>query len=162
MTGPKIRASEVTDETLFLNRREVLRLGAIAAIGATLAGCPAADEAGAAAGPASAGNVGDLRLLEGVKPAAAEFRVEGPTTDRKDATRYNNFYEFGTNKTDPAENAHSLRPSPWSVLIDGEVDKPGRVPVEDILAAAPLEERIYRFRCVEAWSMVIPWVGIPL
>ncbi|MFO0688534.1 MAG: protein-methionine-sulfoxide reductase catalytic subunit MsrP [Myxococcota bacterium] len=162
MKGPKIRASEVTDEALFLNRREVLRLGAVAAIGAALAGCPAADEADAAAGAAGATPPGDLPRLEGVKPAEAKFRVDGPTTDPKDATRYNNFYEFGTDKTDPAENAHTLRPSPWSVLVDGEVDKPGRVPLETLLAAAPLEERIYRFRCVEAWSMVVPWVGIPL
>src|SRR5690606_11229928 len=88
--------------------------------------------------------------------------VDAPPTDWEDATRYNNFYEFGTDKTDPAEHAHRLRTTPWSVLIDGEVEKPGRVPLEHVLAAAPLEERIYRFRCVEAWSMVVPWVGIPL
>ena len=158
MAGSKIPESQVTDEGVFLNRREVLRLGALTTIAAVLAGCPAADEAGAASEQATA----PLAKLEGVPPAAAAYRVDAPTTDYKDATGYNNFYEFGSDKTDPAANAHALRPSPWSVTIDGEVDKPGRVPVEDILAAAPLEERIYRLRCVEGWSMVVPWVGIPL
>jgi sulfoxide reductase catalytic subunit YedY len=158
MGRTRISESQVTDEALFLNRREVLRLGAVAAIGAALAGCPAADEADAAAESATA----RPPELPDFRPATAAHRVDAPLTDYQDATRYNNFYEFGTDKTDPAENAHTLRPSPWSVLIDGEVEKPGRVPLEDILAAAPLEERIYRFRCVEAWSMVVPWVGIPL
>ncbi len=158
MAVSKIPESQVTDEAIFLNRREVLRLGALTTIAAALAGCPAADEAGAA----SEVPVAPLAKLEGVPPAAAAYRVDAKPTDYEDATRYNNFYEFGTDKTDPSENAHTLRASPWSVLIDGEVDKSGRVPLEDILAAAPLEERIYRLRCVEAWSMVIPWVGIPL
>ncbi len=158
MAGSKIPESQVTDEGIFLNRREVLRLGALTTITAALAGCPAADEAGAA----SQGPAAPLAKLDGVPPAAAAYRVDAPTTDYKDATGYNNFYEFGSDKTDPAANAHVLRPSPWSVMIDGEVDKPGRVPVEDILATAPLEERIYRLRCVEGWSMVVPWVGIPL
>ncbi len=158
MAGSKIPESQVTDEGIFLNRREVLRLGALTTITAALAGCPAADEAGAA----SQGPAAPLAKLDGVPPAAAAYRVDAPTTDYKDATGYNNFYEFGSDKTDPATNAHVLRPSPWSVMIDGEVDKPGRVPVEDILATAPLEERIYRLRCVEGWSMVVPWVGIPL
>ncbi len=158
MGEAKIPESQVTDEALFVNRREVLRLGAVAALGAALAGCPAADEADASA------EVGAARPpeLTDVRPAADAYRVDAPVTDYQDATRYNNFYEFGSDKTDPAENAHTLRPSPWSVLIDGEVAKPGRVPLEDILATAALEERIYRLRCVEAWSMVVPWVGIPL
>ncbi len=158
MAGSKIPESQVTDEGIFLNRREVLRLGALTTITAALAGCPAADEAGAA----SQGPAAPLAKLDGVPPAAAAYRVDAPTTDYKDATSSHNFYEFGSDKTDPAANAHVLRPSPWSVMIDGEVDKPGRVPVEDILAAAPLEERVYRLRCVEGWSMVVPWVGIPL
>jgi len=158
MSTAKISESQVTDEALFVNRREVLRLSAVAVLGAALAGCPAADEADASA------ESGAIRPpeLKDVRPAVDPYRVEAPVTDYQDATRYNNFYEFGSDKTDPAENAHTLRPAPWSVLIDGEVAKPGRVPLEDILAAAPLEERIYRLRCVEAWSMVVPWVGIPL
>jgi sulfoxide reductase catalytic subunit YedY len=77
-------------------------------------------------------------------------------------TGYNNFYEFGTGKGDPAEHAHRLRPRPWSVVVDGECEKPGRLALEDLLRPHPLEERIYRLRCVEAWSMVIPWIGFPL
>jgi methionine sulfoxide reductase catalytic subunit len=155
----KIRESEVTDESLFLNRREVLRLGASAAIAATLAACPSADEAGAASGD----DTPSTAKLLGVREAPPQFRVDDEeTTSYKDATSYNNFYEFGTGKRDPAANAHTLRPEPWSVVIDGEVGKPGRVPLETLLSKHTLEERIYRLRCVEAWSMVVPWIGIPL
>ena len=154
----RIRESEITDESLFLSRRDVLRLGATAALGATLAGCPSAGEAGAAASDAGS----KTQLLRGVREAPPRFRVDEEATTYEDATSYNNFYEFGTGKKDPAANAHTLRTEPWSVVIDGEVGKPGRVPLESLLAKHTLEERIYRLRCVEAWSMVIPWVGIPL
>jgi sulfoxide reductase catalytic subunit YedY len=83
-------------------------------------------------------------------------------TSFKDATRYNNFYEFGTGKEDPARTADSLVTDPWSVSVEGECDRPGKIGIEDIIKRHPLEERIYRLRCVEAWSMVIPWVGFPL
>ncbi|MBC8188759.1 MAG: protein-methionine-sulfoxide reductase catalytic subunit MsrP [Proteobacteria bacterium] len=159
MNFPKTRESEVTDETSFLNRRELLRLGATAAVGASLAGCPAAEQAEAkspAPGPAM------LRKLENVKPAPPAYRADEEVSRESDATGYNNFYEFGTDKKDPSRNAHTLRTEPWSIVIDGEVGKPGSVPLETILAGAQLEERIYRFRCVEAWSMVVPWIGISL
>jgi len=154
----KIRESEVTDETLFMNRREVIRMGATAAIGATLGGSLAATEADAAK-PADGSK---LAPLKGVRKASPQFRVEDEATSFDDATSYNNFYEFGTGKRDPAKNAHMLRPDPWSVVIDGEVAKPGSVPLETLLGRHTLEERIYRLRCVEAWSMVVPWIGIPL
>jgi sulfoxide reductase catalytic subunit YedY len=83
-------------------------------------------------------------------------------TPFKDATHYNNFYEFGTDKGDPAANAGSLKTEPWTVVVDGEVGKPGRYALEDFMKPYQLEERIYRLRCVEAWSMVIPWIGFPL
>jgi sulfoxide reductase catalytic subunit YedY len=159
MNFPKTRESEVTDETSFLNRRELLRLGATAAVGASLAGCPAAEQAEAkspAPGPPM------LRKLENVKPAPPAYRADEEVSRESDATGYNNFYEFGTDKKDPSRNAHTLRTEPWSIVIDGEVGKPGTVPLETILAGAQLEERIYRFRCVEAWSMVVPWIGISL
>jgi sulfoxide reductase catalytic subunit YedY len=163
MKSPKIRDCEVTDEATFLNRRDVLRLGATAAVGAVLAGCPSADEAEAR------GSLHDdaskLRKLENVRPAPAAghaYHAAEKLTSEEDATHYNNFYEFGTDKKDPSRNAHTLRPEPWSIVVDGEVGKPGRVPLETILASAQLEERIYRFRCVETWSMVVPWVGLPL
>lgn len=156
---PPIASSEITDEAVFLNRREVLRLGATTAMGAALAGCPNADEAEAeAAGPETSG----LPELEDVVPAPPAYRVDEPVSDYEDVTSYNNFYEFGTGKRDPKKNAHTLQTEPWSVVIDGEVAKPGRVGFEELLAPATLEERVYRLRCVEAWSMVVPWVGLSL
>lgn len=91
-----------------------------------------------------------------------QYMVVDKTTPYEDATTYNNFYEFGTDKSDPAKNAHSLITRPWTIRIDGEVNKPMTLGIEDLLKLAPLEERIYRLRCVEAWSMVIPWVGYSL
>jgi sulfoxide reductase catalytic subunit YedY len=85
-----------------------------------------------------------------------------PRTAFKDATNYNNFYEFGLDKGDPAENAHTLRPRPWTVSIEGEIKKPMRLDIDSLTKLAPLEERVYRLRCVEGWSMVIPWVGYSL
>jgi len=149
---PKIHSNEITSRAHYLRRREFIRgsLLASAALGTGLGGLlPAA--------PARANT-----RLSPVLPAPAAYRVDDPSTSRKDATRYNNFYEFGTDKEDPSKHAGSLRTQPWSVAIEGEVAKPGLVPLEDILGPFTLEERIYRLRCVEAWSMVIPWVGIPL
>lgn len=83
-------------------------------------------------------------------------------TPYKHITHYNNYYEFGTSKSDPAENAHSLKTDPWAITIEGAVNKPLTLSLDDIIKLAPLEERIYRLRCVEGWSMVVPWVGIPL
>jgi len=148
---PSIASREITDERLFLRRRAVLR-GAVGLAGSAWLGSRAA-----AADDAS----GSLAPLETV-PGPRAFRTEEARTPFADATRYNNFYEFGTGKGDPAERAGSLRTHPWSVVIEGEVKKPGRVPLEDLLRPHPLEERVYRLRCVEAWSMVIPWVGFPL
>ncbi len=160
MKTPRIPSSEITDEATFLSRRQLLRLGATAALTATatLAGCPGADRASADADDTAE----RPPRLPDVEPAAARFRVDETQTDWADATGYNNFYEFGTGKRDPARHAHSLRTEPWSIVVDGEVGKPGRVGLEDLLRPSQLEERIYRFRCVEAWSMVISWVGIPL
>ena len=101
-------------------------------------------------------------------PAASESAALGPysTSEPKtpfdDVTSYNNFYEFGTEKSDPAANAGTLRPRPWTVEIEGEVARPQAVDIDQLIKWAPLEERIYRMRCVEAWSMVVPWLGFPL
>jgi sulfoxide reductase catalytic subunit YedY len=100
-------------------------------------------------------------------PALADVRPGPFSTDEErtrfeDAARFNNFYELGTDKQDPARHAGRLRTRPWSVAIEGEVAKPGLVPLEDLIRPHPLKERVYRLRCVEAWSMVIPWVGFPL
>ena len=83
-------------------------------------------------------------------------------TPFESVTTYNNFYEFGTDKSDPAEYAYSLKPRPWTVTIEGEVARPQVIDIDQLLKWFPLEERVYRMRCVEAWSMVIPWVGFPL
>jgi sulfoxide reductase catalytic subunit YedY len=90
------------------------------------------------------------------------FRPDDKLTSRDKVTTYNNFYEFGTSKEDPAENAGSLKTRPWTVTVDGEVNQPKTFDIDQLLKLAPLEERIYRLRCVEAWSMVIPWIGFPL
>jgi len=98
--------------------------------------------------------------LGGIKPS--DFSSDEEKTPYKDVTTYNNFYEFGTAKSDPAIRARDFNTDPWSITVEGECDKPGAVTLEDVMKPHPLEERIYRLRCVEGWSMVIPWVGFPL
>jgi len=142
------KASEITDLGVYLRRREFLRGAAALAAAAALPQVACGAETGKTA------------LLPDVSPGP--FGTDEEETPWEDATGYNNFYEFGTGKKDPARNAGSLRTRPWSVAIQGEVGKPGVVPIEDLLRPHPLEERVYRLRCVEAWSMVIPWVGFPL
>jgi sulfoxide reductase catalytic subunit YedY len=146
---------DVTAEPLYLRRRQFLRAGAALSLAA--AGCLRSEEGEASPQPAAP------EPLANVKPAPpGPLRAPDEPTPFESAAAYNNFYEFGTDKEDPAANAGRLRTQPWSVAIEGEVAKPGVVALEDLLAKHPLEERIYRLRCVEAWSMVIPWVGIPL
>jgi sulfoxide reductase catalytic subunit YedY len=151
-----IAEREATPEALYLRRRSFLQAGA-AFSAAALVGC-GEDTAARAATPAPAA----LAQLPNVIPAPAGYRTSEELTRYEDATAYNNFYEFGTSKEDPAQNAHSLRVRPWTLAVGGEVAKPGAIDIDALLKAYPLEERIYRLRCVEAWSMVIPWVGIPL
>ena len=155
---PKIPAGEITDRGLYLRRREFLHG---AAAGAALLSSGACFEP-AEAESATPKVAHPPRKLAGVEPARPPFTTDEEQTSRKDATSYNNFYEFGTGKSDPARYAGSLRTEPWSVVVEGEVAKPGKVGLEDWIAPHQLEERIYRLRCVEAWSMVIPWIGIPL
>ena len=157
MSQTQLTENSVTPEEIYLGRREFLSRSAAAAAAAShfALGC-GPEEASARSAPSL-----PTRTLDTI-PGPPEFQTDEPTTPYRDATRYNNFYEFGSDKSDPSRYAGSLRPEPWSVAIEGEVAKPGRVPLEDLLAGHVLEERIYRLRCVEAWSMVIPWVGIPL
>ncbi|MFM7802314.1 MAG: protein-methionine-sulfoxide reductase catalytic subunit MsrP, partial [Limnohabitans sp.] len=105
---------------------------------------------------------GKLAPLEGKVSALAGALAKDNITTYKSASTYNNFYEFGTDKSDPAENAHTLKTRPWTVDIEGLVKKPGALSLEDLLKLSAMEERIYRLRCVEGWSMVIPWVGFSL
>jgi len=141
----RIKPSEITPHGDYLNRRQILT--AAVAAGATLA-MPAF-----AAEPAGA----KLKFARNAKLSV----TDAPNTF-EDITTYNNFYEFGTGKADPAANAHTLQTQHWSVTIAGEAEVTGKFTLEDILKPHALEERIYRLRCVEAWSMVIPWVGFPL
>jgi methionine sulfoxide reductase catalytic subunit len=144
-----VRSSEITPQGLYVRRRDFLVQGAAVAAGltATLVGCKSQ------AGPQQA-------PLPGVKPGP--FGTDEAKTPFKDITTYNNFYEFGTDKGDPAAHAHTLRTRPWTVAFEGEIARPQVIDIDALLKLYPLEERVYRLRCVEGWSMVIPWVGFPL
>ena len=157
----QIPSSEITDEKVYLRRREFIRLAGGAAIGAATAPFVAACSDGT-----SAASFDPLPAADGQTPLE-NVRPKVVTTDEKlnsfeDITSYNNFYEFGTGKNDPQRYAGRMKTSPWKVRIDGHCAKPADYAVEDLIRPHQLEERIYRLRCVEAWSMVIPWVGIPL
>ena len=142
-----ILSSEITPEAVYLNRRQLIKGAAAMAAYAAL---PVSAQAGR----------GDMPFKAAV-PGGAYYTSE-PQTPFDDATSYNNFYEFGTAKTDPAKYAHALTTDPWSIEVEGAVAKPGVYHLEDLLKGVDIEERIYRLRCVEAWSMVIPWLGFPL
>ena len=151
-------SSEITPEAVYRQRRELLKLMATGAGGAALASW-AGREALAQGQPQRPGKLAALQAAKSQVPGAVTMEK---VTEYKDATSYNNFYEFGTDKDDPAKNAHTLKTSPWTVEIDGMVKKPGKFALEDLLKLSAQEERIYRLRCVEGWSMVIPWVGYSL
>jgi sulfoxide reductase catalytic subunit YedY len=146
-----VRSSEITDKATYLNRRAFIQ----AAIGALGVGALAGETAVNAQQPAPRG-----RTLENIRKSPSS-PSETPNTWQQ-ITTYNNFYEFGVDKKDAATNSKSLRTSPWSIAMEGEVAKPAVWHLEDVLRGRTLEERIYRHRCVEGWSMVIPWVGFPL
>jgi sulfoxide reductase catalytic subunit YedY len=145
-----ILPSHITDEAVYLKRRELLKMAGIVTAGG-IANYPIF--AAATSGPAG-------KVLQGVQKSP--FSTDQQPNSWEDVTGYNNYYEFGTGKEDPARNAGDFKPRPWTVVIKGECDKPGKYNYEDLVSPHVLEERIYRLRCVEAWSMVIPWVGIPL
>jgi sulfoxide reductase catalytic subunit YedY len=152
-----IKPSEITPQRSYLDRRRfIARAGAIAGA-ATLPGMLLPGEAAALAKDAKSPGA----TLPGV--VETQYTVKGEELTPWDTvTRYNNFYEFGTDKGDPAERSGNFKPKPWSLKVLGECAKPGDYDLEDFLKPHALEERIYRFRCVEAWSMVVPWIGIPL
>lgn len=143
--------SEITPRSVYLDRRRFLKTAAVAGAGAALGSLPVA-------GLAATRGAG--KKLEGV--VKSPLSTDEEMTSWESITSYNNFYEFGTGKDDPAANAGQMKTRPWTVVVDGHVAKPGPYDIDDILKAHRLEERIYRLRCVEAWSMVIPWVGIPM
>lgn len=148
-------ASEITPQSVYLERRRLLARLAAGSGGAVLAAW-ASRQVLAQGSPARPGK---NAALPATRSAVAGGVVMDKLTPYQDVTTYNNFYEFGMDKSDPAEQAHRLQVRPWTVLVDGEVAKPRRFAIEDLLKLAPMEERIYRLRCVEGWSMVIPWVG---
>ncbi|MDH5547225.1 MAG: protein-methionine-sulfoxide reductase catalytic subunit MsrP [Gammaproteobacteria bacterium] len=146
------REFEVTDKSLYLDRRRFIQTGA-AALGGVIA-------APGLLLPATAHAQANNRRLSGVNKSQYD-PGESPTS-YEHVTSYNNFYEFGTDKKDPANNATEFQSSPWKVTVDGHAEKKGKFNFEELLKRFPLEERLYRFRCVEAWSMVVPWVGFSL
>ncbi len=165
-------SSEITPESVYLHRRGFLKSAGTLASSAALFGCAdgvadGAAESELAAVDASAGHrefidsTLDYRGADQTMQPSG-FYTQEALTPEEDVRSYCNFYEFGTGKGDPKRYAHKMTTEPWSVLVDGAVNKPGKYALEDILQPHRLEERIYRFRCVEAWSMVVPWVGIPL
>lgn len=137
--APFIPSSDITPKSIYLKRRQFL------------------------AGAMAAGLLGGALPAEAsLKAAQSKYLVDDKITPKQDATTYNNYYEFGTDKGDPVANVGKFKPMPWKITIDGLVKKPVTVDVGELIARTPLEERIYRFRCVEAWSMVVPWTGFML
>ncbi|MCU0507921.1 MAG: protein-methionine-sulfoxide reductase catalytic subunit MsrP [Anaerolineae bacterium] len=167
---PLIPSSEITPESVYLNRRQFMKGLALGAGALALAGCATPPEPTSTPTPAAATPVAQATAAPGLLPppdaapvASAQADELGDAlTSHEAATTYNNFYEFGMGKDDPARNAKDFVTSPWTVQVGGLVGKPGTFGVEDLIRQFPPEERIYRLRCVEAWSMVIPWLGFPL
>lgn len=141
-TKADIFGSEITDRSVFESRRHFIKTASALSVGLLLP---------------------PLAFAEAPKAyPVGPYSAQLPTTDRNDVASYTNYYEFSTNKQDSTVLAQKLNTSPWTVEITGETEKPGKYNLEDILKANPIQERIYRFRCVEAWSMVVPWLGFPL
>lgn len=149
-------ASDITPQDIYTGRRDVMKLLASGVAGATLASWASREAHAATARP------NKLSALANTPSRLAGAMAMDKLTDYKDASTYNNFYEFGTDKADPAKNAHTLKTTPWTVEIEGLVKKPAKYTLEDLLKLSAQEERIYRLRCVEGWSMVIPWIGYSL
>ncbi len=144
-----IPTSEITSESTYLNRRSVIAGLAATGLVGTSRAAPDHLETGTA-----------QKELPGV--TSGPFSTDEPPNSYEDITTYNNYYEFGTGKDDPHRNSGAFRPEPWTVRVEGEAEVTGEFDVEGLLSGVGLEERVYRMRCVEAWSMIIPWVGVPL
>ncbi len=138
---PQPPASSITQQATYLGRRALV---------------------GGAAAAAAFGSLGRSARAASLAAQPSPLSTLEKPTPLEDVTHYNNFYEFNTGKTDPAANSSSFQPRPWSIQVDRLVNKPRSFDLDTLMSLAPLEERIYRMRCVEAWSMVIPWIGLPL
>lgn len=150
------QSREITPQGVYQGRRDLMRWMAAGAAGGAMATWAQREAMAQTARP------NKLAALPGARSSVAGAVSMEKLTSYQDASTYNNFYEFGTDKADPAKNAHTLKTAPWTVEIEGLVKKPGKYALEDLLKLAAMEERIYRMRCVEGWSMVIPWVGYSL
>jgi methionine sulfoxide reductase catalytic subunit len=148
--------SEITTRAAYESRRQWLKHLATGAAGVAMAQWAAREAHAQTARP------GKLSALVGTRSAVSGAATMEKPTAYADVTGYNNYYEFGTDKGDPAQNAHTLKPRPWAVAIEGEVKKPKVYDLDELFRLSPMEERIYRLRCVEGWSMVVPWVGYSL
>ena len=155
---PRIAPSQITPPTVYFNRRTFLAGALAAGVGASIGAARAAVLPGTAGAPL-AFTPNPREPVAALVHAAGQ---DGQPNTWDEITNYNNYYEFGTDKTDPAANARRLSTRPWNIAVEGKAETTGSFHLEDFLSPYALEERIYRFRCVEAWSMVIPWVGIPL
>ena len=167
--------SEITPKEVFENRREFIQQAGFGLIAASAALISNPLSAATVAGGTTEGAgrlIGRANAPATFKPSGTRQKISGYTktsygageklTPYDDVTTYNNFYEFGTDKSDPAINSKLFKPSPWTISIEGEVKKNKTISIDELYKLAPLQERIYRMRCVEGWSMVIPWVGLPL
>lgn len=149
-------SSEITPKGVYEGRRDTLKWLATGVAGAAMASWASREALAQVAAP------GKLAPLPSVKSTVPGAQTMEKLTDYKDVTSYNNYYEFGTDKEDPVKNAGTLKTKPWTVEVEGLVKKPGKYGIEDLIKLSAQEERIYRLRCVEGWSMVIPWVGYSL
>jgi sulfoxide reductase catalytic subunit YedY len=154
----KITEAAVTPENVYLNRRQYLKASALGLGAAAFSGC--ATHASDGAVPQDTAPLWMKEQL--IEPTASPFSTNESLTPYEYVTGYNNFYEFGTDKSDPEKYGQAFEPHPWSVTISGAAENTGTFDLEDVLKGLSVEERIYRLRCVEAWSMVIPWLGVPL
>ncbi len=186
---PEPRSSEITPEPLYNSRREFIKNGALSASAAVVVGGgllwlvgkgpppeqpvqPPLPDSVTIVKPAPTATAAPTASAASTAPAASataspeqapvQYVLDEPQTSYQAITTYNNFYEFGLGKDDPAKNAHTLKTRPWTISVEGEVSKPQTIDIDSLLKWFPLEERVYRMRCVEAWSMVIPWLGFPL
>jgi len=150
----EIPSSEITEKKIYLRRREFIQAAAVTTLGAA--------SGALGAGTAEAAPSWPRVKIPNVREVEAPLTTNEKPNNYQDITTYNNFYEFGTEKEDPSNNAGSLKTKPWTIKVDGLVNKPGDYQLEDFIKPYALEDRVYRHRCVEAWSLVIPWVGFPL
>lgn len=148
-----VLSSEITPKSVFEKRRSFLKTAAFAGAGIAASTLPTL--------PAYAART-PLSGVQKTKWSAESLPENDPVNDYEDVTGYNNFYEFGTGKRDPKDNAQEFKATPWEISVEGACTKPGKISFEDLIKPETLEERVYRLRCVEAWSMVVPWVGVSL